>query len=116
MYPNMYFDRTYVPASWMLPCSHAYVVPRSSYLFLAQVRQCQGEWLAAGADKSVSCDDFLQQMGYREYSRYLAFHFPFIHERSLLRHLRACPWRIDQAAFKVRPGQLRCTCACSRPA
>lgn len=76
---------------------------------MAQVRQCQGEWLAAGAEKSVSCDDFLQQMGYREYSRYLAFHFPFIHERSLLRHLRACPWRIDQAAFKVRPGQLLCT-------
>lgn len=34
--------------------------------------------------------------------RYLAFHFPFIAERSLLRHLRACPWRVDQMAFKVR--------------
>lgn len=67
------------------------------------MRQCQAEWLAAGTDRAQSCDDFLQQMGYREYSRYLAFHFPFIHERSLLRHLRACPWRIDQHAFKVRP-------------
>ncbi|KAG2427955.1 hypothetical protein HXX76_011942 [Chlamydomonas incerta] len=75
------------------------------YIFY-RVRQCQAEWLAGGADTARSCDDFLQQMGYREYSRYLAFHFPFIHERSLLRHLRACPWRIDQHAFKAwRQGQ-----------
>lgn len=40
-------------------------------------------------------------MGYREYSRYLSFHFPFTHERSLLEHLRACPWRFDQRLFKV---------------
>ncbi len=49
-----------------------------------------------------SCTDFLRQMGYREYSRYLSFHFPFTHERSLLEHLRACPWRFDQRLFKVR--------------
>jgi len=48
-----------------------------------------------------SCTDFLRQMGYREYSRYLSFHFPFTHERSLLEHLRACPWRFDQRLFKV---------------
>jgi cryptochrome 1 len=42
-------------------------------------------------------------MGYREYSRYLSFHFPFTHERSLLEHLRACPWNFDQSLFKVRP-------------
>ena len=40
-------------------------------------------------------------MGYREYSRYLSFHFPFTHERSLLEHLRACPWKYDQRLFKV---------------
>lgn len=45
---------------------------------------------------------FLQQMGYREYARYLSFHFPFTHERSLLEHLRACPWKFDQRLFKVR--------------
>ena len=39
------------------------------------------------------------QLGYREYARYLAFHFPFIHERSLLAHLRACPWRMDQVGW-----------------
>lgn len=34
-------------------------------------------------------------------SRYLAFHFPFITERSMLAHLRAVPWRLDQDAFKA---------------
>ncbi|GIL75052.1 hypothetical protein Vretifemale_4894, partial [Volvox reticuliferus] len=75
------------------------------YIFY-RIRQCQAEWMAVGVDRTRSCDDFLQQVGYREYSRYLSFHFPFIHERSLLRHLRACPWRIDQQAFKAwRQGQ-----------
>ena len=40
-------------------------------------------------------------MGYREYARYLSFHFPFTHERSLLEHVRAAPWRYDQSLFKV---------------
>lgn len=65
------------------------------------VKQKQVEWMQQGIDRTQSCVDFLQQMGYREYSRYLSFHFPFIHERSLLAHLRACPWRIDQFAFKA---------------
>jgi cryptochrome 1 len=55
----------------------------------------------AAASLAASCRDFLQQLGYREYSRYLAFHFPYIAERSLLAHLRACPWRLDQLHFKV---------------
>jgi hypothetical protein len=58
-----------------------------------------------GASIASSCADFLQQMGYREYSRYLSFHFPFLHERALLGHLRACPWKLDQLAFKVRNSQ-----------
>lgn len=49
-----------------------------------------------------SVADFLRQVGYREYSRYLSFHFPFTHERSLLEHLRAVPWKFDQRLFKVR--------------
>jgi hypothetical protein len=40
----------------------------------------------------------------RRYSRYLSFHFPFTHERSLLEHLRAVPWRFDQRLFKVGTG------------
>lgn len=48
-----------------------------------------------------SIDDFMRQLGYREYSRYLSFHFPFTHERPLLEHLRAVPWRFDQSLFKA---------------
>ncbi len=35
------------------------------------------------------------------YYRYLSFHFPFITERSMLAHLRACPFRRDANAFKA---------------
>lgn len=41
---------------------------------------------------STAVADFVQQVGYREYSRYLSYHFPFTHERSLLEHVRAVPW------------------------
>ena len=54
-----------------------------------------------GRQKS-SCTEFLRQMAFREYSRYLSFHFPFTHERSLLEHLRAAPWKFDHRHFKVR--------------
>lgn len=71
----------------------------------------QAEWITRGEDHTASCLDFLQQVGYREYSRYLSFHFPFIHERALLAHLRAVPWRLDHTAFKawkqVSIGRLR---------
>ncbi len=61
--------------------------------------------------------DFLRQVGYREYSRYLSFHFPFTHERSLLEHLRAVPWKFDQRLFKVRlHGWFACQSAESRNA
>jgi hypothetical protein len=71
---------------------------------LMQVVQQQQAWAGAGQDHAASCSDFLQQLGYREYSRYLSFHFPFITERSLLAHLRAVPWRLDVGAFKVGQG------------
>jgi len=64
------------------------------------VKQREWEWASAGQG-STSCMDFLRQMGYREYGRYLSFHFPFTHERSLLEHLRACPWNFDQSLFKA---------------
>lgn len=63
-------------------------------------RQKESEWHAAG-ERLTSCSDFLKQMGYREYSRYLSWHFPFTHERSLLEHVRACPYRMDQNLFKA---------------
>lgn len=43
----------------------------------------------------------MRQLGYREYSRYLSFHFPFTHERSLLEHLRATPWVHCPMRFKA---------------
>eukprot|EP00891_Asterochloris_glomerata_P002034 jgi/Astpho2/2034/Aster-00531 len=64
------------------------------------VKQRELDFLEKG-NRSTSCRDFLQQMGYREYARYLSFHFPFTHERSLLEHLRACPWKFDQRKFKA---------------
>ena len=51
---------------------------------------------------STAVDDFLRQIGYHEYSRYLSFHFPFTHERSLLEHVRAVPWANCPMRFKVR--------------
>ena len=44
---------------------------------------------------------FRKQLGYREYARYLSFHYPFTHERAMLEHLRAIPWRYDQRLFKA---------------
>ena len=70
-------------------------------MFLLQVRQQQQQWLAAGEDHSSSCQDLLQQLGYREYGRYLSFHFPFFHEHAMLSDLRGVPWRLDNRAFKV---------------
>lgn len=69
----------------------------------------EARWLAAGMDLAASCSDFLQQMAYREYSRYISFHFPFSHQRSLLEHLvrpsarslvhRAVQCRMQQSAY-----------------
>ncbi|CAK9228580.1 unnamed protein product [Sphagnum troendelagicum] len=44
---------------------------------------------------------FLRSIGLREYSRYLSFHFPFTHERSLLANLKSFPWRVDEGYFKA---------------
>ena len=86
-------------------CAHIASSPTTHPCYTAdllpQTKQYELQCAAAGVDKSQSCADFLRQMGYREYARYLAFFFPFIHERSLLSHLRACPYRLDQDAFKV---------------
>ena len=50
-------------------------------------RSCRQGWRQAGVDEG-SVREFLRQAFFREYSRYLSFHFPFTHERSLLEHLR----------------------------
>ncbi|XP_057531201.1 cryptochrome-1 [Amaranthus tricolor] len=48
-----------------------------------------------------SVNKFLRAIGFREYSRYLCFNFPFTHERSLLNNLKYFPWNSDQALFKA---------------
>jgi hypothetical protein len=58
------------------------------------------EWARTGSHPGA-VKAFLRQIAFREYSRYLSFHFPFTHERSLLEHLRAVPWRFDQGLFKA---------------
>jgi len=56
---------------------------------------------ARDASETSDVQAFLRQLGYREYGRYLSFHFPFTHERPMLEHLRACPWRYDHSLFKA---------------
>lgn len=65
----------------------------------SETKKATFEWNEDGSTAAVH--EFLRQLGFREYSRYLSFHFPFTHERSLLEHLRAVPWRMDQALFKA---------------
>lgn len=73
------------------------ISPRHIYYV---VKQKEWEWQQQGSTWT-SAADFLKQLGYREYSRYLSFHYPFTHERSLLEHLRACPFRFDMGLFKA---------------
>lgn len=65
--------------------------------FVVQVKQRESQ----EPGQAASCHEFLRQMAFREYSRYLSFHFPFTHERSLLEHLRAAPWKFNHRHFKV---------------
>ncbi|XXG44697.1 hypothetical protein AAC387_Pa01g4428 [Persea americana] len=51
------------------------------------------------AEESVRL--FLRAIGFREYSRYLCFNFPFTHERSLMRNLRHFPWCANEGNFKA---------------
>lgn len=50
--------------------------------------------------RSVSAS-FLKQLGLREFSRYISFHFPFTHKRSMLEHLQHVPWNYDQEWFRL---------------
>lgn len=66
------------------------------------VRMKQILWAREGnpvGEESVSL--FLRAIGFREYSRYICFNYPFTHERSLLSSLKFFPWRANQAHFKA---------------
>lgn len=65
------------------------------------VKLHQVQWESEGkseAEESVRL--FLRSIGFREYSRYLCFNFPFTHERSLLGNLKHYPWQVDEDRFK----------------
>nr|WCD39199.1 cryptochrome 2 [Stipa breviflora] len=65
------------------------------------VRMQQIKWENEGkSEAGESVNLFLQSIGFREYSRYLCFNFPFTHERSLLGNLKHYPWRVDENLFK----------------
>lgn len=66
------------------------------------VRTKQVLWMREGKlDGEYSVNLFLRSIGFREYSRYLSFNFPFTHERSLLSNLKFFPWRVDESYFKA---------------
>lgn len=52
-----------------------------------------------GGEHSVNL--FLRSIGFREYSRYICFNFPFTHERLILQNKRPFPWRVDEGLFKA---------------
>ncbi|CAL5047797.1 unnamed protein product [Urochloa decumbens] len=65
------------------------------------IKMHQVNWENEGkseAEESVRL--FLRSIGFREYSRYLCFNFPFTHKRSLLGNLKHYPWRSDEDRFK----------------
>jgi len=91
------WHNTYTPA-----LCQALLTRNAISFYLAQVKRREARQGVHASEWTESTADFLRQMGYREYARYLSFHFPFTHERSLLEHVRAAPWRYNQSLFKVR--------------
>ncbi|MCO5581163.1 hypothetical protein L7F22_035041 [Adiantum nelumboides] len=66
------------------------------------VRRLQLLWAKDGSKLGEeSIYFFMRSIGFREYSRYLSFNFPFTHERSLLSNLKSFPWRVDEGFFKA---------------
>lgn len=66
------------------------------------VRMKQILWVGEGImEAEASVNLFLKSIGFREYSRYLCFNYPFTHERSFMGHLRHFPWQTEPAHFKA---------------
>lgn len=59
------------------------------------------ENLAEDEDVRSVVANFLKQLGLREFSRYISFHFPFTHKRSMLDHLQHVPWNYNQEWFRL---------------
>ncbi|KAH7428697.1 hypothetical protein KP509_09G012600 [Ceratopteris richardii] len=66
------------------------------------LRQKSIQWKREGVtDGELSINLFMRSIGLREYSRYICFNFPLIHERLMIQSPRPFPWRVDESLFKV---------------
>lgn len=91
-------DRAYT--SFLSP--HLHFGELSVRKIFHHLRMKQVLWSKEGRTEGEhSVNLFLRSIGYREYSRYLSFNFPFTHERSLVPKTRPFPWRVDESYFKA---------------
>ena len=63
--------------------------------------QIEAEYTQHGIDSEKSFAKFRRHLGLRDYSRYLSYHYPYTHERAMLQHLQACPWRYNKEHFRA---------------
>ncbi|KAL6781018.1 PCRY1 [Auxenochlorella protothecoides x Auxenochlorella symbiontica] len=77
----------------------------SPHLHYGEVSARQVFAAAVGAGEARRAPDslhaFLRQLAFREYGRYLAFHYPFTLDQPMLGHLQAMPWHYDVELFKA---------------
>jgi deoxyribodipyrimidine photo-lyase len=69
------------------------ISPRQVWYALQTARQ------ARGAEANV--DKFLSEIGWREFSYHLLYHFPTLPEKNFRPAFDAFPWRMDEAAFRA---------------
>ncbi len=66
-----------------------------------QIWQATRHAVAAGRLADSAAEPFLRQLGWRDFSHSLLFHWPDFSERSWRREFEAFPWRDDEAAFRA---------------
>ena len=73
----------------------------SPYLHWGEIspRQIWHAVAARGPDTSSSAEGYLRELGWREFSRHLLFHWPDLPEKPWKESFAAFPWREDEAAF-----------------
>ncbi|MDI9682765.1 FAD-binding domain-containing protein, partial [Burkholderia cenocepacia] len=63
----------------------------------------QGAASAGGAAYAADADKFLSELGWREFSYTLLYHFPTLATDNFRAHFDAMPWRYDPAASRAWP-------------
>lgn len=80
--------------------AHLHFGEISCALIWYMMQQTEAELSERGVeDNKLAFDKFRRHIGFREYSRYLSYHFPYTHERAMLQHLNACPWEYNREHF-----------------